>query len=252
MAGLTRLGRVTLYGADLLLLGWWASAEVGAYAAGKRVVFALVALGLVIPSALGPSIAASWAVGAASARRRIASALGLLWSASLPASVGLALTAERWMPLLFGDAYRDGGPWLALIAARLPLILASGFATAALTACRREDWALRLVVLQCALAVVVLPIAVAKAGPWGAGWAAFWIEAAGAVVGWAWLKQLGVAPSWEEQVGQPLCGCLGLFAMVSLTRNGPLVAVVAAGAFGYIAAWHCAGRFGWGASEAFA
>jgi O-antigen/teichoic acid export membrane protein len=246
VAGLSRFGRVTLYAADLLILGWWAGAEVGAYAAGKRVVFVLVAMGLVIPSVLGPSIAASWAAGVEPARRRIGAALGLLWATSLPASVGVALTAGRWMPLLFGEAYRDGGPWLALIASRLPFVLAAGFAPAALLACRREGWGLRLVAGQCVLAVVVLPMAVAYGGPLGAGWAAFGIEAAGAVVGWAWLRQLGVAPSWSEQVARPLLGCLGLFAAVSVSRHAPLAVVVAAGAFGYLAAWRFAARVGWG------
>ncbi len=40
LTGLTRFGRVSLYGADLLMLGWWAAPELGAYAAARRLVFA--------------------------------------------------------------------------------------------------------------------------------------------------------------------------------------------------------------------
>ena len=55
IAGLIRFGRVSLYGADLLALGWWAGPELGAYAAARRLVFGLVALGLVVPAAVAPA-----------------------------------------------------------------------------------------------------------------------------------------------------------------------------------------------------
>src|SRR5262249_28066397 len=79
--------------ADLLALGWWAGAGLGPYAAARRVVFAMAALGLVVPSALGPMIAAAWVSGVPPARAQVRAALARLWSLSLPAAVGLALTA---------------------------------------------------------------------------------------------------------------------------------------------------------------
>ena len=51
-----------------------------------RVVFALVALSLVVPAALAPSIAAAWAAGVGPARRRVGEVLGGLWTVSLPAA----------------------------------------------------------------------------------------------------------------------------------------------------------------------
>src|SRR5262249_20894643 len=70
IAGLIRFGRVSLYGADLLVLGWWAGSEfeVGTYAAARRLVFGLVALGLVVPASVAPLIARGWAAGARSAQ----------------------------------------------------------------------------------------------------------------------------------------------------------------------------------------
>jgi len=249
VAGLTRFARVTLYGADLLALGWWAGGELGAYAASRRVVFALAALGLVIPAVVGPSIARAWAAGPDEARARVADALRKLWSVSLPAAVGLGLTADRWMPLLFGHAYRDGGAWLALAAARLPWLLAASFAQAALVACRREGWALRLTLAQAALAALLIPPAAVWAGPWGVGWAALAVEAAGAVAGWAVLARLSVVPGWPELTGRALVGCLGLIAGCRLAAGAPLALVCLAGAFGYGAAWRFAGRCGGFASR---
>jgi len=243
IAGLSRFARVTLYGIDLLALGWWAGGGLGPYAAARRVVYALAALGLVVPAVLAPSIARSWALGVGPARRRVGEISTGLWSLSLPAAVGLGLTADRWMPLLFGPDYRDGGPWLALVAARLPWLLAAGFAQAALVACRREDLGLKLVMVQSAVAAVAVPVAVAAAGPWGVGWAALGVETVGGVVGWAMLARLGVAPGWTEQTARALAGCLGLFAACQWTRGEPLGAVVVAGALGYAVAWRAGARW---------
>jgi O-antigen/teichoic acid export membrane protein len=243
VTGLTRFARVSLYGADLLALGWWAGSELGNYAAARRVVFAMVGLGLVVPAALGPTLARAWRLGTRAARERIAVALAGLWSASLPAAVGLGLTADRWMPALFGAPYRDGGPWLALVAARLPWLLAASFSQAALVACRREDWSLRLVLGQTALAAVLIPACVFAAGPWGVAWATLVVEAAGAIEGWALLTRLGVAPCWTGQTGRAIVGCLGLIAGCRVTRDMPLAVVCLAGAISYGAGWRLASRW---------
>ena len=179
IAGLIRFGRVSLYGADLLALGWWVGPELGAYAAARRLVFGLVALGLVVPASVAPLIARGWAEGACSARGLITDALGRLWTFSLPVAVGLALTADRWMPLLFGASYQQGGPWLALVAARLPWLLTASFDQAALVSCRREAWVLDQMIGLVALAVLIVPLAVICGGPWGVGWAALLIEVVG-------------------------------------------------------------------------
>jgi hypothetical protein len=104
--------------------------------------------------------------------------------------------ADWGMPFLFGRAYRQGGPWLALVAARLPWLLTTSFIQAALVSCRRETWVLDQVVGLSALALVIVPTAAAVAGAWGVGWAVLMIEVAGSVGGWRMLERLGVAPPW--------------------------------------------------------
>src|SRR5260370_11261648 len=115
-----------------------------------------------------------------------------------PASVGLALRANGWMPLLFGSVYRAGGPLLAVIALRLPWLLAVTFAQTALVSCRRENDALRLVRGMIALAIVLIPAGALSGGPWAVGLAAIVVELAGAIGGWVLLKRLGVAPRFNH------------------------------------------------------
>lgn len=196
IAGVTRFGRVSLYGADLLVLGWWASAELGSYAAARRIVFGFVALGLVLPASLAPAIARQWACGANLARGLIEDSLVRIWGLSLPAVLVLMVMAGRWMPLLFGERYREGGPWLVLIAARLPWLLTASFIQAALTACRRESWVFDQTVGLVLLALVLVPVAAVWAGPWGVGWALLAIEIVAAVGGLRMLAKLGLSPRW--------------------------------------------------------
>jgi O-antigen/teichoic acid export membrane protein len=237
VAGLTRFGRVTLYGLDLLALGWWVGPELGPYAAARRIVFAVLALGLVVPATLGPALGRAWSFGPLAARRSIGRAAGGLWALGLPAALGLILTADRLMPWLFGAGYRDGGPWLMLVAARLPLLLSGSFAQAALVACRRESWCLRLAAMQMVLGVVIVPPAAFFAGPWGVGWASLAVEAVGAVGGWVLLARLGVAERWGLPPVAAVAGCLALAVGCTIAESAPLVATCLAGALAYAAGW---------------
>ena len=244
VAGLTRFARVSLYALDVLVLGSLAVAEFGPYAAARRLVFGLVALGLVVPSVLAPAIARSWRDGTTGTRAKIGEYLGWIWSASLPAAVGLGLTANRWMPMLFGDAYSEGGPWLALVAARLPWLLTASFAQAALVACRREDWACRLALGQLAIGLVLVPVALVRSGPWGVGWAATIVEIAGAIAGWGMLGRLGVAPRWGDVAGRAFAGCLGMFLVCRVAEGSPLPVVVVLGTATYCGVWWAYPRLG--------
>jgi O-antigen/teichoic acid export membrane protein len=237
IASLTRFGRVTLYGIDVLALGWLAGAALGPFAAARRLVFALVALGLVMPTALGPLMARRWLEGSERARATVDRAGRWLWALSLPAAVGLALTSGRWMPALFGAGYRAGGPWLALVAARLPWVLSGSFSQAALVACRREREALRVVGAMLVLAAVIVPLGTLWAGPWGAGLAVLLVEIAGAAGGWKLLRLLGAAPSWRQGKEIPVLGSLMMAGVCWVLWPLPLWAVCLAGAAAYGLTW---------------
>jgi O-antigen/teichoic acid export membrane protein len=237
IAGLIRFGRVSLYGADLLALGWWVGPELGPYAAARKLVFGLVALGLVVPAAVAPLIARDWAAGARTAQGLIAATLGRLWTFSLPATVGLALTADRWMPLLFGASYGHGGPWLALVAVRLPWLLSASFDQAALISCRRETWVLEQMIGLVGLGLVIIPLAVLWGGPWGVGWAALLIEVVAAVDGWRRLARLGVAPPWHHGAIAAAAGSLVLAIVCGLLHDRPLWVITPAAAAAYALTW---------------
>jgi O-antigen/teichoic acid export membrane protein len=229
VAGASRFARVGLYAADLLILGTLASTTLGPYAAARRVAFALLALGLVLPSAVAPRIARAWASGVSEARSVITRTLAGMMLIVLPATVGLMATADRWMPRLFGEGFREGGPWLALIAARLPFVLASNVQQAALIACRREGLAMRLMLGMVALGVVALPPLAMVQGAWGVGLGVLGVEVFGAIGGWVALRSLGVAPPWHHASGPVLAGCVGLMIICWIGCEWPLAGVVVAG-----------------------
>ena len=236
VAGATRFGRVSLYAADLLILGMLASPGLGPYAAARRVVFAMLALGLVVPSAVAPRIARAWTLGAIEARAVIARTFEGLFAVALPATVGLIATADRWMPRLFGEGFREGGPWLALIAARLPFVLASNVQQAALIACRREAWAFRLMVGMVAPGLVLIPPLAMARGPWGVGVGVLGIEFIGSIGGWIALRRLGVAPAWHHASGPAVAGCAGVVVVCWMGRDWPLagVVIIGAGVYGFV------------------
>ncbi|MEO6811773.1 MAG: oligosaccharide flippase family protein [Isosphaeraceae bacterium] len=244
VASLIRFGRVGLYGADLLVIGaWFATDEAGPYAAARRLVFALVALGLVVPSAVAPRIARAWAAGEAPARRVLSIWVQRLLLASLPASVGLMATADRWMPLLFGPSYRGGSLWLVLVAARLPWLLAASTAQAALVACRREMAAFRLVALMAVFALAVIPIGAAKGGLCGVAVALLVVEAVGALGGWFALRSLRIAPTGISRAVPVILANLALLAVCLCGQGLPLAAVVVVGAAVYGVTWFLGDRW---------
>lgn len=237
VAGLARFGRVSLYAVDILVVGLCFSMnDVGTYGAARRLVFAVISLGLVVPASLTPLLGRAWAEGLLPARSRLSEMLAWVWSLGLPAAVGLGLTAGALMPGLFGDHYRDGGRLLALIAARLPWLLLASVAQAALVACRREDLSLRLIGLQLSLAAVVYPCGLVFAGLEGVGWSAIVVELAGAVAGWSLLRKLGVAPDWRDPLIAPFIGSLGM-AVACRTGQGSLGWVCVKGASVYAILW---------------
>lgn len=233
LAGLARLGRVGLFTADVLALGAIAAADLGPFAASRRLVFGLVTLGLIVPASMGPILSRAWAVGALPTRRAIGRSAVVIGALALPASAGLILLADRIMPALFGAAYGQAGPLLAANAARLvPLLLASLY-QAALVACRRESEAMVLVLAQVALAAVVLPLAALRGGSLAVGWCLVPVEAVGAAGAWLLLHRLRAAPRWQHGLLGPLAAC-GVMGMVChAVRSWPLAVVCGLGALSY-------------------
>jgi O-antigen/teichoic acid export membrane protein len=234
LAGATRFLRVSLYAIDLMILANLApSPDLGPYAAARRVCFALLALGLVVPAALGPRIAVEWTRGVDATRSLLVNSCEIMFTLALPATLGLICNSDRWLVTLFGDSFRDGGPWLALIAARIPFVLASNLHQSALVACRRELWALGLMSGMVAVGLIAVPLLALRCGTTGATWGVLAIEAGGAVAGWLALRRLEIAPIWHHSNAPTLVGCLGLFLICSVGQGWPLGILVPAAASVY-------------------
>ncbi len=219
VASLSRLGRVVLYGADLLVLAALSRNGFGPYAASRRVVFAMIAVGLVLPGAFAPSIASAWSRGVEPARRAISMATFGLMNLAAPAAIGLMMTAEGWMRTLFGADYRGGGLALAIVAARAPFLLAASLHQASLVAIRRETASLRIVLLMLALAAVAIPVSCRLFGPLGVGIAMVGVELCGAVAGWIALRRLAVSPSILHVDRWAILGTLAMIVAVLSFRH---------------------------------
>jgi O-antigen/teichoic acid export membrane protein len=206
---------------------------LGCYAAARRVTLALLAVGLVVPTAIAPGVARAWLIGREETRILIHKGSTTLMLTAWPATVGLAMTADRWMPLLFGERYREGGPWLALLVARTPFILESNVQQAVLIACRREREALCHVGLMMSVAALLLPLAAVLDGPRSVGLVMLAIEAGGAIAGARALANLGLAPARGRDVGAVLAGCAGMTLVCGLGHAWPLPSIVIMSVFVY-------------------
>lgn len=187
---LIRAARVTLYSSDLITLGVFSIGSTGPYAAARRVVFALVALGLVIPAATAPIIARAWVENANQMRNEFARSLALLLVLFVPASALVIIANERMLRAIFSGSYDTGGIWLALIALRLPPLLLASQAQSALIACRREKVAGRILVIMTALAAALIPTMLRISGASGVAVAMLAVETVGAALGLLAVRSL--------------------------------------------------------------
>lgn len=220
IASVSRFGRVVLFTADMLVLGFLTNSEgTGSYAAARRIVFALIGVGIIFPSAVAPMIARASLSGPFEVRAAVARASRWLLAIALPASLGLIFTSRGWMEFLFGETFRDGGPALAILAARLPILLLSVLNLSALVAVREERAALKIVGLTCGLAAVLVPFGVIGFGWLGAGVSMLVVETFLAAGGWISLQKRGFAPSRGLVDHGTIIGCgamsIALFAMKS-------------------------------------
>jgi O-antigen/teichoic acid export membrane protein len=235
IAGLTRFLRVGLYAADALALGLVADSVRGEYAAGRRVVFALVAVGLVLPSILQPALARARDGMAVS--REIGRGLNLLFALFIPAAVGLIAIADRGMPILFGPEYAGGFLVVALTAIRLPILLVATLFQSALVARGEETRSLQLMITVSLVAIFLLPTSGLAFGVTGIGVAILMVETIGVVGGWMMLRALGISPGRGVEAWPIATGCLAMVATVAFTRIAPLPVGIVLGATAYGVGW---------------
>lgn len=113
----TRVLRVLLYNADVVLLGFlFDPVRVGLYSAGYRIVYALLAVNELTGTALLPRISRA----AGESKETVSSLLTRLGYATvavnLPMALGLSLLAKPIMVLCFGPRFADAGRALGILA----------------------------------------------------------------------------------------------------------------------------------------
>lgn len=191
-AGITRLLRVGLYGIDLLVLAWMLGpTDTGPYAAARRIVFGLIAVGLVVPTVVLPRIARAAREGPSAVRRIVFEIGWPLTGLSMIGALALALTSHELLPIVFGASYRGSGAGMFWLAARIPALLLATLLQAALIACRKESEALGVVGRQTLLAALTYPPTAIWFGVEGVALAALGCETFGALVGWRALDRDG-------------------------------------------------------------
>jgi O-antigen/teichoic acid export membrane protein len=215
VASTTRFLRVGLYSLDIVVLGFLVGSGWGTYAAARRVVFAVVAIGLVIPAAYGPILGKAWAAGVEPFRAVLRRCAALLCLVAIPACVVLAANSREWMRMLFGAEFAAGWLWLCLLAARLPFLLGATLAQTALIARRREAEALRVVAASALLACVLVPSAAVWMGPFGVACSLIVIEVFGGALGWSCL-------AGADSRLRPQTICAGAMARPTSDRAVPL------------------------------
>ncbi len=239
VAGVTRFLRVGLYAADAIALGlaFRPASASGAYAVSRRIVLALVAVGLVVPTLLAPALARTRSRGKAAASAEVGRGVGLLLGLFVPAALGLMLVADRALPALFGANYGAETGVLALVAARLPVLLVATWLGSALVALGSEREALRTTVFAGLFALVVLPASAILFGPVGIGFAALGVEAVAVGAAWLALRRMGIAMAQSIPWDRLVPGCAGLIAAVAALSSAPLAVTCVGGAAGYGAGW---------------
>jgi O-antigen/teichoic acid export membrane protein len=234
---LTRFGRVGLYLAEDLELGLAADPGVGPYAAARKVVFAVVAIGIGLPALLLPALVKERSNGPDSVGSVVAQGLTLLIGLFLPAALGLMLIAPKGLPAIFGAGYDGSGVMPLLVALRMPILLVAVWFQTVAVALGHERQALRVMGIVGAVAVVVLPAVASLWGSVGIAGGILGLEILAALGGWQAVRSCGIRLSSHLALGPVLAGSLAMTLAVLAVRSGPLVATILTGVGVYSGVW---------------
>ncbi len=122
--GLGKVLRLAYYEGDLLLLGWLTTSEqAGYFFASQRIALALLALAILHQQTAFPALSRLMLVNVPEGARfqDAVSRYALYWS--VPVAAGGVYLSGPLMEWLFGAAYRESGPILAIMLFGLPVIL---------------------------------------------------------------------------------------------------------------------------------
>ncbi len=222
---------------DTIILAWfWSHQVVGWYAAAYAIITGLLLLSNSINAALYPSLSRQFLHRPGSIGPLSNLILKYLLVLSLPIAVGLSLTAEAWVGLLYGPDFAPAVVALAVLAWAIPLTFCSEYLRYLLLITdqeRQAAWSLGLAVLLIALLNLAL---VPSYGILAAAGIVVVVEAGLVLLYLRQLRTQLVAPDWIDVLVKP--GLAGLILLVSLklVAEAPLVGQVVVGSLSYVAA----------------
>ncbi|HYN05820.1 MAG TPA: oligosaccharide flippase family protein [Vicinamibacterales bacterium] len=229
----SRLMRVVILTSGLITLGLVAGeAATGVFAAAYRFCFLLIAIAAAVNNAFLPSVARAADHGANALRDVIRSAVRIMATIAAPIVLGGAVTAGPLLRLLFGPSFELGAQAFQILLISCGFLFAHATVHNILLAVHRTNVETVLFFVAALVALMLNVTLIPRHGIVGAAVAALAAEALIAVVGWVYVKTLGVAPGWRPLV--PPAVSAGVMVAVLIALGGfPTLLQIPLGALVY-------------------
>jgi O-antigen/teichoic acid export membrane protein len=238
-AGFNLLSIVYLRAAPVLLAALRGREAVGLYMAAFRLVEAFALVPLAVVTALFPLMATQARSGDGALTRTYGQAIRLLGLLAFPLAVGTTLLADPLVDLVYGAAFREAGPLLAILVWGLGLLYLNAPVGNVILgsdqAARYLPWA----ALHTGASALVTGWLAAGAGVRGAAWGFVLAEAAGFVLQlWFVRGIVGRLPDFSRLLVRPAVAALAMSVVVAglWLAGTPLFLVIAAGVASYVGA----------------
>jgi O-antigen/teichoic acid export membrane protein len=190
---------------DMIIVGFTSTwVEVGRYGAAHRMVSIGLAVGMMVPQVVFPSLARSWRMGSGEARGILDGVVRLVVMASVPLVVGVLVFGGPVVGLIFGGEFRGTGRYLSMGIARAPIFVMAYLYMTTLVALNRESRGVWIQVAAAISAVVLVCMGRWLMGPEGAILGMLATGVGVWVAGYWSLRELGRAPGWHHHVWRPI------------------------------------------------
>lgn len=226
--------------ADAVILGLLrGEADVGLYTAAFAIMGGLQIIPWTAAVAMGPVFARTFDSDRAAFARTWSDGLRTVLLTSLPIALLVALLSEPLIARLFGAAFSDAGPVLAILIWSVPLAGLATIAAAALRGARHERWLTSIIGAGTAANVALNLWAIDRFGATGAAAVNAGTELLLVVLLGAAIVRLGVAGPPRMPALRMALALAALAAIAVVLRDRAAVELsLAAGAAGYAAvAW---------------
>lgn len=221
---------------DILLLSWLVvESEVGLYGAGLGVILALSVLPTTFRLALFPVIARLFVADPAGLRRLYRGSFKYLFMIAAPVSVGLFLTADQVIHLIYGEAFADSTYVLRALCWSMLLLLPGDVDSRLLLASHNQCRAAIHAALGLAVNITLTLLLVPRVGIAGAAWARLASDLAVAALNHAFVQRHLIQVRVISLLWRPMLAAVVMGMVVLSLGASSLGMAIAVGAATYIA-----------------